>query len=148
MQLEWREAQAADVPAILALLRDDAFGASRETAEDQVYDDAFSQMQSEAKNQIVVGELAGRIVATFQFSVLTGLSHRGMRRGQIESVRVASDMRRQGIGRSLMNEFERRARAHRCGLLQLTTTAERDRARDFYDALGYQPSHVGYKKWL
>ncbi len=148
MQLKWREAQASDVAAVLALLRDDEFGASRETAEDHVYDDAFSQMQGEAMNQIIVGELDGRIVATFQFSVLTGLSHRGMRRGQLESVRVARDMRRKGIGRLLMAEFERRAQAQACGLLQLTTTAERDRARAFYDALGYQPSHVGYKKSL
>ncbi|MEM9031666.1 MAG: GNAT family N-acetyltransferase [Pseudomonadota bacterium] len=148
MSLTFRDATRADVPAIIALLRDDQFGRTRETSEMDHYLAAFDQLSGETGNTVVVGELGGRIVATFQIAFLSGLSLRATRRAQIESVRVAADLRGQGIGRAMMAEAEARARDAGCGLLQLTTHAERNRARDFYEGLDYSPSHVGFKREL
>ena len=148
MTVTFREATLRDVPAVVALLRDDHLGADREADDPALYDAAFAAMQAEGNNTLIVGEEDGRIIATFQMTCITGLSLRATRRAQIESVRVATDLRGQGIGQALMEEAERRARAAGCGLVQLTTNATRDRARAFYEALGYTPSHVGYKKTL
>ncbi|MEX0339042.1 MAG: GNAT family N-acetyltransferase [Arenibacterium sp.] len=149
MTLRFRKAQRPDVPDILALLQDDEFGASRETDGLETYLAAFEQMSQEPTNHVIVGiDGEGRLVATYQLTFISGLSHRGTRRAQVESVRVASDLRGQGIGHALMADAEARARAAGCRMLQLTTTKGRNRAADFYDALGFTPSHTGYKRVL
>ena len=52
----WREATRADVTAIVALLRDDAMGRTREASDATCYLAAFDAMQSEAANYLIVGE--------------------------------------------------------------------------------------------
>jgi len=144
-----RAATASDVPAILDLLRDDDLGAARETAAADVYRAAFTRMAAEPSNTLYLAETAeGRVVGTYQLTFIAGLSHRGARRAQVESVRVAGDQRGRGLGRRMFQDAELRARRAGCAMLQLTTMAERDRARAFYESLGYTPSHVGYKKHL
>ena len=44
MTVAFREAQKADLPAILALLQDDALGSAREGAEMALYEAAFDDM--------------------------------------------------------------------------------------------------------
>ncbi|SPH24211.1 Aminoalkylphosphonate N-acetyltransferase [Defluviimonas aquaemixtae] len=146
--IRFREGRRGDIAEVLALLADDEYGAQRETAPLETYLVAFDAMQAEGENWLIVGERDGRIVATYQLTFITGLSHRATRRAHVESVRVASDLRGQGIGRAMMEDAEARARAAGCGLLQLTTQKGRNRARDFYDALGFTPSHIGYKRRL
>ncbi len=65
MTVAFREATRADVPAIIAMLRDDSFGAERETAEMGAYLAAFDRIAAEGGNSVIVGEAEGRIVATF-----------------------------------------------------------------------------------
>lgn len=147
--MSFRNATRADVPAVVALLADDPLGAQRETADLTPYLAAFDAMQDGDHNTLVVGEDAGgRIVATFQLTVIPGLSLRAARRAQIESIRVATDQRGTGLGGALMAEAESRARAAGCSLLQLTTNRSRVRAHAFYDRLGFEASHIGYKKPL
>ena len=148
MTIAFREARRDDVPAILDLLREDHLGIKRELGGIEEYFHAWDTMQAEGGNALYVGEDTGRIVATFQLTFITGLSHRATRRAQVESVRVAADLRGQGIGAALMAEAERLSRNAGCGMIQLTTHGERDRAQAFYAALGYAPSHVGFKKRL
>ena len=146
--IRFREATRRDVPAIVALLAEDALGALREGTDLAPYLAAFDAMRAEGGNLVIVGELAGRIVATCQLTFITGLSLRASRRAQVESVRVAADLRGQGVGAALMVEVEARARAAECSLIQLTTNAGRAQARKFYEALGFTPTHIGYKRDL
>ncbi len=146
--IRFREGRREDVAHVLALLKDDAYGAQRETAPLESYLAAFDAMQSEGASHLIVGEKDGRIVATYQLTFITGLSHRATRRAQVESVRVAADLRGQGIGHAMMADAETRARAAGCALMQLTTHKGRNRAHDFYDRLGFTPSHIGYKRKL
>ena len=135
------------MPDVLALLRDDEYGVQRETDPIATYLEAFDRMQEEGANNLIVGhDPSGRLVATYQLTFITGLSHRGTRRAQIESVRVARDLRGQGIGKAMMVDAEHRARQAGCRMLQLTTMAGRNNAQAFYDSIGYQPSHIGYKR--
>ena len=148
MTLRFREAARADVPEIVALLVDDDLGRTRENVNDSSYLAAFQAMEAEPHNAMIVGEDEGRIVAVYQFTLITGLSLGGTRRAQIEGVRVASELRGQGIGAKLMADAEARARAGGAGLLQFTSNATRDRAHDFYRRMGFVDSHIGFKKPL
>jgi ribosomal protein S18 acetylase RimI-like enzyme len=146
--IRFHEARREDVEAVVALLSDDEYGAKREHPDLEPYLAAFDAMQAEGANCLIVGRSGGRIVATYQLTYIAGLSHRATRRAQIESVRVASDLRGQGLGRALMADAEARARAAGCRMIQLTTQKARDRAQAFYEALGFTASHIGYKRML
>ncbi|MDP2061758.1 MAG: GNAT family N-acetyltransferase [Phaeovulum sp.] len=145
---DWRAATAADVPAVVAMLADDMLGAAREGAEMAPYLAAFDEMERQGNNALIVGTRKGRIVATYQITILHGLSMRAARRAQIEAVRVVADLRSHGVGAELMADAEARARAAGCRLMQLTTNKARLRAHAFYDRLGFTPSHIGYKREL
>lgn len=146
--IAFREATRADVPAVVALLADDRLGASREIAAEAAYLLAFDAMRVEGNNHLIVGELQGRIIATYQITFISGLSLAAARRAQIESVRVAAGQRGQGVGAAMFADAEARARAAGCRLMQLTMNAERTDARRFYERLGFTPSHTGFKREL
>lgn len=148
MTVRFREAAREDVPAILALLREDPLGAAREGDDEDTYLDAFDRMAAEPHNLLIVGESDGRVVACYQLTLISGLSRGGTRRAQVEAVRVSAGLRGHGTGAALMRDAEARARAAGCRLIQLTSDRSRDRAHAFYERLGYQPSHVGFKRTL
>lgn len=82
-----------DVAAVVRLLADDVLGAQRERVEDpvaQVYLAAFDEMTAQAGNHLLVAERDGAVVGVLQFTIIPGLSRAGMRRAQIEGVRVSS----------------------------------------------------------
>lgn len=146
--IRWREALRADVPAIVALLRDDALGAARESGDMADYLAAFDAMSYEYGNALIVGEVDGRVVATYQLTFITGLSRRASRRAQIESVRVTAKLRSEGVGGALMRDAEMRATHAGCTLIQLTSDKTREDAQRFYEKAGYTASHIGFKKSL
>ena len=146
--MRFRDATRADVPAIVAMLADDSLGQGREGADLAPYLAAFDQIAANPAHQLIVAEDAGRIIATCQLTILSGLSRQGARRALVEAVRVTADLRGRGIGAALMAECETRARAAGCGMIQLTTDRSRHDAHRFYERLGYQPSHIGMKKPL
>ena len=144
-----REAQPDDLPAIVALLADDPLGQAREDpAELGAYRRAFDEIAAQAGNTILVAEIGGAVVGCLQLTVIPGLSRRGMKRGQIEGVRIAAGQRGRKLGERLMGEAIGRARAAGCGLVQLTTDASRPDAHRFYERLGFAASHFGMKLML
>ncbi|RYH09782.1 GNAT family N-acetyltransferase [Tropicimonas sp. IMCC6043] len=148
MSVIWREARRGDVPAVVAMLADDELGQGREGGEMAPYLAAFDAMKAERGNRLIVGESGGEVVACYQITLISGLSLTATRRAQIEGVRVAAHRRGKGLGAALVADAEMRARAGGCGLIQLTSNRERERAHSFYLDLGYVASHVGFKKML
>lgn len=147
----FRQATAADLPAMLRLLVDDDVAQARGGYGAEVTPAvaaAFDEIVGDANNALWVGELGGEVVAMLQLTLIPGLSRGGMRRALVEAVRVRSDLRRRGIGEALMAHAEQRARAAGCGLIQLTTDRKRLAAHRFYERIGYAPSHIGMKKAL
>ncbi|WP_067541851.1 GNAT family N-acetyltransferase [Nocardia crassostreae] len=144
--LEIRPATADDVPAIVALLADDFLGATREDRTDLTpYLEAFALADADPNQHIAVAERDGHIVGTLQLSVIQGLSLRAARRAQIEGVRVHREERGSGLGTTLMEWAATRARELGCSIVQLTSNAQRTDAHRFYERLGYEPSHIGFK---
>lgn len=148
MAITFRTALPADVPAIVALLADDPLGQGRETASLAPYLAAFAEIAANPMHQLIVGAMAGEIVATCQLTILAGLSRQGAKRALVEAVRTAAHLRSQGIGAAMMAECEARARAAGATMIQLATDKSRIRAHAFYARLGYAPSHLGFKKKL
>jgi GNAT superfamily N-acetyltransferase len=141
-----RPAIESDVPAIVAMLADDALGATRESLDDLApYLTAFAEIDAHPHQLLLVAERAGRIVGTAQLTFMPGLSHRGMRRAEIEAVRVHTDERGSGLGTLMIESCISEARHRGCGMVQLTSNASRTSARRFYERLGFTPSHVGFK---
>jgi GNAT superfamily N-acetyltransferase len=160
-----RLASPADLPAIVALLADDAMGAAREVDEDMApYEQAFAAIDADRSHLLVVGELVpagtvapgavapgtveGPVVATFQLSFLPGISRQGAWRSQIEAVRVAGGLRGQGIGNLMVRWAIDESRRRGCTLVQLTTHKSRTAAHRFYERLGFDASHEGMKLTL
>jgi GNAT superfamily N-acetyltransferase len=147
----FRQATAADLPALLTLLVDDAVAQARGgyTAEaTPAVRAAFDEIARDPNNELWLGELGGEIVAMLQLTLIPGLSRGGMRRALVEAVRVRADLRGRGVGAALMAHAEQRAKDAGCGLVQLTTDKQRLDAHRFYERLGYVASHVGMKKKL
>jgi len=147
--IRFRPATRADVAAVVALLADDMLGQGREADDLDRYLAAFDAMQAEGGNQLIVGEdKAGRVIATYQLTLISGLSLKAARRAQVESVRIASDRRGHGLGHRMFADVEARARAAGCRLIQLTMNAARTDSRRFYEGLGFEASHIGFKRYL
>jgi ribosomal protein S18 acetylase RimI-like enzyme len=149
--IEIRPAVRAEVPAIVALLADDPIGAGREQNIDPLpnaYYEAFDDIAAVPGNFLLVAEAGGAIVGCLQLTIIPGLSRAGIKRGQIEGVRVAGAWRRGGVGESLVRHAIELAREAGCGLVQLTSDNARTDARRFYERLGFGASHVGLKLTL
>jgi len=143
-----RKATSADVATIVAMIADDALGAKREDASLPLRDEyrnAFAAIDADPNQFLAVVEQDGRIIGCMQLSFIPGLSRMGQWRGQIESVRIASDIRGGGIGRQLIEWAIEKCRERGCGLVQLTTDKSRSDALRFYQSLGFIASHEGLK---
>jgi ribosomal protein S18 acetylase RimI-like enzyme len=143
-----RPAQASDLPAIVALLADDPLGRQREEYAEPLpasYDDAFREIAAQAGNMVLIAEADGALVGCLQLTLIAGLSRRGMKRAQIEGVRVAGHSRGRQIGERLVRHAIDIARNEGCGLVQLTTDTSRTEAHRFYERLGFATTHLGMK---
>ena len=145
----FRRATRADLPAIIALLADDALGQGREVVSDPVdtaYVTAFERIDRDPNQMLaVMTDADGQVIGTLQLTYLAHLARRGALRAQIEAVRVARSARGQGLGAQMFAWAIAQARAQGCALVQLTTDNARPEAHDFYRRLGFVGSHVGFK---
>ncbi len=144
-----RDATAADLPAILAMLAEDVIPPGREAdPSDPRYLAAFEAIDADPNQRLIAAELDGRVVGTMQLSFLPGLSFVGSWRGLIEAVRIAADLRGQRLGEQMILWAVDQCRARDCRLVQLTSSASRTAAHRFYARLGFAASHVGMKLHL
>lgn len=144
--LEVRAAVADDVPAIVGMLADDPLGAQRESPDDLApYLTALERLAADPNQHLVVAVREGRVVGTLQLTIIPGLSRRGSTRSIIEGVRVHADERGSGLGTQLIEWAIDESRRQNCQLVQLTSDATRTDAHRFYERLGFEASHVGFK---
>ncbi|MEU5887777.1 GNAT family N-acetyltransferase [Streptomyces sp. NPDC047461] len=144
--LEIRPAVAADVPAIVAMLADDPLGAQRESPDDLApYLTALERLVADPNQHLVVAVREDRVVGTLQLTIIPGLSRRGSTRSIIEGVRIHADERGSGLGTQLIEWAVDESRRQNCQLVQLTSDATRTDAHRFYERLGFENSHVGFK---
>ena len=151
MDITLRDARREDVPAIVAMLADDALGAAREVMTEPLpasYYAAFDALDRDPNNRLLIAEINGEIVGTLQITFIHGLSRQGAKRALIEAVRVASLHRGKGFGEQIIREAVEMARREGCAMVQLTTDKSRKDAHRFYERLGFVASHEGMKLTL
>jgi GNAT superfamily N-acetyltransferase len=149
--LNYRLAEARDLPAIVQMLADDELGKKREKPDlplNEKYIKAFAEISQDAHNELIVVELGDEIVGTFQLTYIPSLSFQGSTRMQVESVRVAEAYRGQGLGSQFFEWIIERAKNKNCGMIQLSTNNARQDAHRFYEKLGFQATHLGMKLYL
>jgi GNAT superfamily N-acetyltransferase len=131
------------------MLADDVLGAKRENPDDpdvqQAYLEAFDEIDADPNQFLCVAEVDGDIVGTLQLTFIPGLTRGGAKRGLIEAVRVASHRRGERIGEAMFAWAIEQCRHQNCKLVQLTTDKARPDAHRFYDRLGFEATHIGYK---
>ncbi|MFC3449306.1 GNAT family N-acetyltransferase [Amycolatopsis speibonae] len=141
-----REARREDVAAIVGMLADDQIGSTRDSADDLTpYLKAFEEIDADPAQLLIVADDAGEAVGTLQLSVIPGLARKGALRGQIEAVRVRASHRGSGLGGELMAWAIAESRRRGCALVQLTSDVKREDAHRFYERLGFEASHTGFK---
>lgn len=147
--LLFRKATSDDISEIVAMLADDALGATRESMDDlSPYQDAFEVINADPHQLLVMCEQDGSIAGTMQITFIAGISRQGATRALIEAVRIHRDFRSGGLGTRMMEWAIDQARERGCGMVQLTTDASRTDAHRFYERLGFKATHVGYKMTL
>jgi GNAT superfamily N-acetyltransferase len=144
--LEVRPATKDDVTAIVAMLADDPLGAQRESPDDLApYLTALERLSGDPHQHLMVAVRGGRVVGTLQLTIVPGLSRRGSTRSIIEGVRVHADERGSGLGTELIEWAIAESRQQGCQLVQLTSDITRTDAHRFYERLGFEATHVGFK---
>ncbi len=146
----FRLARKGDLAQIVALLADDPLGATRESDQGglRAYEQAFTEIDSDPNNMVFVAEDGGVVIGCLQVTFIANLSFEGGRRALIEAVRIADSHQGQGLGRDIMNYVINIAREKKCKIVQLTSNNQRTDAIRFYEQLGFQSTHVGFKLYL
>ncbi len=147
-QVRLRRATARDVPELVRLMVDDDISAARESADPAPYERAFARIDADPAQLLVIGEVDGEPACTLQLTVIPGLSRGGALRGQVEAVRVRSDLRGRGIGEAMLRWAVDELRSRGCAVAQLTTDKRRLDGHRFYARLGWANSHEGFKMQL
>ena len=146
--MEFRDATRDDLRAVVRLLADDMFGHDREDSVEplpDVYGAGFDAMSAQPGNRLIVALDGEAVIGCLQLTVIHGVAQRGLTRGLIEGVAVASAHRNRGVGSAMLRHAVEAARAAGCGVVALTSNAARVDARRFYERFGFAASHVGFK---
>ena len=140
-----RDANDRDIGRIVELLD---LGSLAEGREDPFDLGPYLAALAEIRRQrggVLVAEWEGRVVGVCQLIVFRHIQSHGALCAEIESVHVHPDQRGHGVGHILMEAAIERARHLGCYRVQLTSNVARPDAHRFYAALGFSPSHRGFK---
>jgi len=148
MNLKFREAMESDITALVVLLADDELGANREdlsVPSNHRYMDAFQSIDRDSNNELTVVESDGELVGMLQLTFIPYLTHTGSWRCLIEGVRIAKTHRGKGLGAKFVNWAINRSRGKNYSIVQLTSDKQRPDALRFYESLGFEATHEGFK---
>lgn len=144
-----RLATEADLPRIVELIHLGAVAGKG--GEDlgpplpEAYYAAFRSFGRFPEAKVLVAELDGAVVGTFQFHLLPSLSNQALPTAEVESVHVAEAFRGKRIGEAMITWAIEEARRLGCKRIQLTSNKARLDAHRFYERLGFVKSHEGIK---
>jgi GNAT superfamily N-acetyltransferase len=146
-----RQAQPGDIGRVVQLLVLGSVPGGPPRAEDPDDPGPCIAALSEAADRggvVLVADLDGEVVGVCQLIVFRHLQARGGLCAEVESLHVHPDHRSKGVGAALLGDTIARAGELGCYRLQLTSNTARPDAHRFYERLGFEPSHVGFKMRL
>lgn len=150
METTYRKAQFNDLSKIITLLHDDDLGRTRENAFNNLdaYESAFRRIDNDPNQYLIVVMNTNKIIGTCHCTLIPSLTFKGSLRMQIEGVRVSQAFQNQGVGRGIINHAEQWGISHGAKITQLTTNKTRAQSMKFYEKLGFEPTHVGFKRYI
>jgi len=148
-----RPARPNDLDSLLVLLREfaDAPAPGRtaaEPAEGALAREILVSVLEQPGRTLLVGEIGGEIVGTADLLIVPNLMRRGAPWAILENVVVTSRLRRQGIGRALLEEAIRQAREAGSYKLQLLSNKHRTDAHAFYESVGFAATAEGFRLYF
>lgn len=145
-KLIFRQANQDDLMAIISMLADDLLGRARENIDNlEKYRRAFLEISSSKNDFLAVIELEKEIIGTCHLTIMPSLTLQGLKRMNIEAVRVVEKFSNQGIGSWMMKKAIEFAKKHDVSIIQLTSNKSRKDAHRFYEKLGFEKTHEGMK---
>lgn len=143
-----REASAADAARLVELLAGGTLRGAEDPHDTDSYAAAIAEIATSGNATILVAEIDGQVMGMCQLIWFRHLQERGGLCAELESVHVDSSLRGHGIGGILVEAAVARAEAMGCYRVQLTSHRSRVDAHRFYERHGFEPSHVGFKRYL
>jgi GNAT superfamily N-acetyltransferase len=141
MGLSLRDARLDDSAAIAALLEQLGYPADASLVGSRL------ERLRVVGDRVVVGELDGVVVGLAHLQVAPAIE-RDRPAAKIAALVVDEGHRGRGLGRALVDEMEREARARGCEVLFLTTSEHRDEAHAFYERIGLEHTGRRYARTL
>ena len=97
---------------------------------------------------LMVAERDGVLVGTIDVIISSNLTRDVAPHALIENIVVRPELRRQGIGRALVEAAFRFAEQHRCYKVQLVSANQRDAAHHLYRTMGFDADVSGFRRYL
>lgn len=143
-----RLARRDDVVMLVEIFAADDLGGHGDTTDPAIlprYIDAFEAIERSPSEVLYVAEWDGVIAGTFKTTELVTLTGRGRRTLLVQTVHVRADLRGRGIGHEMMQFCIAEARRSGIAAIALSTNRLRGDAHRFYERLGFEQTHLGYK---
>ncbi|MGH2449966.1 MAG: GNAT family N-acetyltransferase [Candidatus Limnocylindria bacterium] len=137
-----REAGPEDAEALAQLLVELGYPDEAERVAGRV-----ARFATDRSACFLVADDGGELVGFASASVMP-LAHEDGSWCRLSALVVAERLRREGVGRALVEAVEAFARSHGCGLVEVTSgeRPHREAAHGFYEALGYEEVSKRYLK--
>jgi GNAT superfamily N-acetyltransferase len=147
-----RPAGRSDLAAVLGLLEelrwDRHLGSGTPTPGAGEATRAWESILGQDGRVVLLAEATGEIVGTADLLIVANLTHELRPWAIVEHIVVAHQARRRGIGRALLADAVARAHAAGCYKVQLLSRKERSDAHRFYEAVGFEPTAEGFRRYL
>jgi GNAT superfamily N-acetyltransferase len=134
MNTQIRKATSADIPQLIMLY------AELQPLDPPIDKEAAITVFEQAANCGVVYFVAddnGRIIGSCYIAIIPNITRQCSPIGFVENVVTASDCRRRGIGRKLMNAAIEYAKEQGCYKVTLQSGIKREEAHRFYESVGF-----------
>jgi GNAT superfamily N-acetyltransferase len=141
-----RDAGPDDTASLLQLLAQ--IHADAEPPDPERSHRALVRILGREDHSLLLAEDDGAPVGSVHVVVVLNLTHDGAPWAIIENLIVDERSRRRGVGRALIEEVVRRARARGCYKIQFLSAAHRFGAHAFYESLGFEASARGYRQYF
>ncbi|WP_030490238.1 GNAT family N-acetyltransferase [Micromonospora chokoriensis] len=109
---------------------------------------AWRDLHAQAGRRLLLAIAGDTFVGTLDTLVAPNLTHGARPYMVVENVVVAPGWRRRGVARALMLAAVHDATAAGCYKVQLVSNAARTDAHQFYAAIGFAQSALGYRRYL
>ncbi len=144
-----RPAARPDLPGIIELMKALTLTVSQAESDrnptSSDYDAIFDRILCDPNRKLFVVEIEGKIVAAADLFIMPNLSHHGLPWALLENVVVAEGMRRQGIGRKLLEYLIKTAKESGCYKIGLSSDRRRTAAHRLYESLGFDQYGLGFR---